>query len=112
MPAPEPVTGINQQEDDMDTRSSREQSISNAEHKRRAAAEHNARFDRGGVSAVAARGLIVAAGMGSRAARNAAVLKDKTSRSRPLVNSRHPNRTADAKNRGYTKIKRLLARAV
>lgn len=85
-----------------------QKSISNAEFKRRAAASHNARYERGGVLAVAARGLIVAKGMGNRAGRNAALLKNKTSRSRPLS----PTRAAEKKDRGYTNIMRLLDRAV
>lgn len=85
-----------------------QQSISNSEAKRRAAASHNARYARGGVSAVAARGLIVAKGMGNRAGRNAALLKNKTSRSRPLS----PTRAAEKKERGHANIMRLLDRAV
>lgn len=85
-----------------------QRSISNGERKRRAAKDHNARYARGGVFAVAARGLIVAKGMGNRAGRNAALLKNKTSRSRPLS----PNRAAEAKERGHANIMRFLARVV
>lgn len=81
---------------------------SNGARKRQEAADHNARYARGGVSAVAARGLIVAKGMGNRAGRNAALLKNKTSRSRPLS----PDQAVQAKERGHANIMRFLARAI
>lgn len=92
----------------MDTENSAQRSRNNSERKRRAAADHNARYTRGGAAAVAARGLIVPAGMGNRAGRNAALMKNKTSRSRPLS----PTRAAEKKERGHANIMRFLARVV